>query len=288
MKKIPVNEIMPIIRGAHHTKVPRLHFGPRCNYATQMFYLVKGQAKAEINEMVYLLDPGDFILYGPEDFHYLSHIGTDKVVFDTVNFSWNLDVAQNFVVKNDHVLKLDVDYFSKADKKVVIEGLPEIPFKIHISGNYRLKLESLLSEIGCSFKRKDNLNNLRLTGLLMEAIHLIISIHSEPEKQQSMTWSQRFNNYLEENYTDPDLNRKKAAHDLGISESYLTALLRKQLQTNFTERLNSVRMTKAMDMLHFSNMSIKEIADAVGFANYSYFVSRFRQTFNRTPGSFKK
>jgi len=285
--KINISEIMPIIRGGNYTEVPRLQFGPRCNYATQFFYLVKGRVNAEINGIKYDLNSGDFILYGPYDIHCLTSVGTEQVVFSTINFSWNRDVAVNIQVGNQHVPGLDEDYYLKSDKKVLVAGLPSIPFILHIPETLQSMLETLLSEIGCNFRNSDEVEKLRFTGLLMEVFHLIIAINNESEKLRPMTWVQQFTSYLNENFANQTLNRKEAGKDLGISESYLTALLRKHLRTNFTDSLTSIRMTKAVEMLNYSDMSIKEVANSAGFANYSYFVFRFHQIYKQTPGKFR-
>jgi AraC-like DNA-binding protein len=288
LQKITLAEIMPLIRGANYTKVARLQFGPRCNYASQFFYLVKGSVNVEINEMKYNMNPGDFILYGPYDIHCLTSIGTEQVIFSTVNFSWNHDVAVNLHVANQTVPYPDEDYLKKADIKVIIDDLPVLPFLLHIPECNRNMLEKLLLEIGNNFRNSDELARLRLTGLLMEVFHIIITVKNDPEALRPMTWVQRFNSYLDENFADTALDRKHVSKALGISESYLTALLRKHLHSNFTNCLTSVRMSKAVEMLTYSDMSIKEVANFAGFSNYSYFVSRFRQVYKRTPGELSR
>lgn len=287
IKKVKAAEIMPIIRGANYTKVPRLLFGPRCNYATQFFYLIKGRVNAEINGIKYNMNPGDFLLYGPYDIHCLSSVGMDQVLFSTINFSWNKDIAVNLMVGNQNVPFPDKDYGKKADIKVSVDHLPALPFLLRVPESTRYMLEKLLSEIGQKFKMQNEYESVRLTGLLMEVLHIIITINNEPEKLRPITWMQKFNNYLDENFADTKLNRKNVSKALGVSESYLTALLRKHLNSNFTDSLTSVRMSKALEMITYTNMSIKEVADFAGFSNYSYFVSRFRHVFKITPGEFR-
>jgi two-component system response regulator YesN len=95
-----------------------------------------------------------------------------------------------------------------------------------------------------------------------------------------------FRKYIDESYRNK-LNRNNVSNVLGISESYLTALLRKELNTNFTDYLTSTRMQKAMELLQYSNLSTKEISTAVGFQDYNYFVARFRQIHSKPPGTFR-
>ena len=287
IKKVKTADIMPIIRGATYTKVPRLLFGPRCNYATQIFYLIKGSVNAEINEKKYNMNPGDLILYGPYDVHCLTSVGTEQVLFSTINFSWNKEIAVNLLVANQTVPFPDEDYCKKADIKVSVDHLPALPFLLRVPESSRYMLEKLLSEIGEKFKVPNEYESVRLTGLLMEVLHIIITINNEPEKLRPMTLMQKFNNYLDKNFANTKLNRKNVSKALGVSESYLTALLRKHLNSNFTDSLTSVRMSKALEMITYSDMSIKEVADFAGFSNYTYFVSRFRHVFHITPGAFR-
>lgn len=93
--------------------------------------------------------------------------------------------------------------------------------------------------------------------------------------------------FVQKNFAS-DINRAAVAHYAGISESRLTALMRRDMHCNFTEYLTSVRMDAAIELLLYSRLNIKEIAMQTGFNDYSYFVSAFRKRYGVTPGTVRR
>ena len=55
----------------------------------------------------------------------------------------------------------------------------------------------------------------------------------------------------------------------------------------FVEYLNDYRLTIAAQLLSTSDISILEIASAVGFDNLSYFNRLFKRKFHDTPGHYR-
>jgi len=92
--------------------------------------------------------------------------------------------------------------------------------------------------------------------------------------------------FVSENYAS-EISRYDAAKAAGVSESHLTALLRKELKSNFTELLTKARMDAACELLQFSGMSVKEIAARCGFQDCSYFVALFKKLHGRPPGEWR-
>ena len=80
-----------------------------------------------------------------------------------------------------------------------------------------------------------------------------------------------------------DLLYGDVAARIGISESYLTALLLKHRHMNFTECLNAARLKAALELLQYSNLPINEIAEAVGF-NSQLFRGAVPETARRSAG----
>jgi AraC-like DNA-binding protein len=52
--------------------------------------------------------------------------------------------------------------------------------------------------------------------------------------------------------------------------------------------LNHVRLTNGARLLHDTTRSIADVADAVGFADQSYFDRRFKRAFGQSPREFRQ
>ncbi len=92
--------------------------------------------------------------------------------------------------------------------------------------------------------------------------------------------------YLKEHYRD-DLNIKKLAEFLKISESYLSRLFKMETGYTFIEYLTHYRIKKAIELLKDKMVKVYEIADLVGYADSRYFSALFRKYVGVTPSEFK-
>jgi len=287
MRKLTLQQINPLVRGANYASMKPLSFGPRINYGYQLFYVFHGNGAGRINENNFDLRPGLIAIYGPGDIHEFKSYGHETMIFATIYFSWEKVDAKRMSTTNQNVTQLSKDYWDLSDPKVSIDGFQSIPFVLEIPVKERLKLEILLRDTGNSFRQsEDSLLHLKHKSALLGIIYELMKFKRDASGHLEHHIIRRFREYVKKHQAE-ELKRGNVSRFLGISESYLTALLRKELNTNFTAYLTAIRMQKAMELLQYSNLSVKEIAVSVGFRDYNYFVARFRQLHAKPPGTFR-
>jgi two-component system response regulator YesN len=81
---------------------------------------------------------------------------------------------------------------------------------------------------------------------------------------------------------------KKIAGKFCVSESYLCELFKKQSGDTVFGFYIKTRLHNARRLLQYSAMSMKEIAQASGFNDYSYFNRSFKKLFGFTPEALRK
>lgn len=92
--------------------------------------------------------------------------------------------------------------------------------------------------------------------------------------------------YLGENFGQNITLGHLAAHFF-LSETYLCELFKKNTGCTVLNFLIQIRLHNACLLLGESDMSIKEIAAAVGFNDYSYFGRIFRRKTGKTPDQYR-
>jgi AraC-like DNA-binding protein/mannose-6-phosphate isomerase-like protein (cupin superfamily) len=287
MRRLTLEQVNPVVRGANYASMKPLKFGPRINYGYQLFYVFSGTGTGCINKNELELHPGLIAIYGPGDVHEFRSRGHEAMTFATIYFSWEKVDAKRMATANHSVTELSDEYWRLADPKVSVSGFPAIPFISGLPPQECIMLETLLRETANSFRSSnDLLQQLKYKSALLRIFYEIIKIKQDNSGYTEHRIIRSFRKYIDESYRNK-LNRNNVSNVLGISESYLTALLRKELNTNFTDYLTSTRMQKAMELLQYSNLSTKEISTAVGFQDYNYFVARFRQIHSKPPGTFR-
>ena len=98
----------------------------------------------------------------------------------------------------------------------------------------------------------------------------------------------RFKQLVEERYDDPALSVRSLSTALGVHRSTLTRLVARHCGMPPQEYLTGFRLQIAMQMLHESAVSIKEIAEATGFSDQNYFGKVFLKRLGKTPTQMRR
>ena len=133
----------------------------------------------------------------------------------------------------------------------------------------------------------NNFVNWAMIAVNPPIINKIFKVFDANKRNLSHPVIAEFKNYTQSHYRE-NLNRRKVSKAIGVSESYLTALLKQHSKTNFTDYLTKIRLEKAMELIEYSNLKIKEICAATGFNSVSYFVRKFGVYYGKSPNRFRR
>ncbi len=91
----------------------------------------------------------------------------------------------------------------------------------------------------------------------------------------------------QKHYTEA-LTLTAIAEKFGFSTSYITKLFRNFLGKGTVYYVNDLRLSAACEYLIFSNLTIGEISNRIGFQNQYYFDRLFKRKYSVTPKEFRK
>lgn len=92
--------------------------------------------------------------------------------------------------------------------------------------------------------------------------------------------------YLENHYTERDISIKKIAGIYAYSEKYLSHLFKQNMNQNFSEYLNKLRINHAIRCIRTSMTNITEISAACGYSDPLYFSKVFKKHTGMSPKGF--
>ncbi|MCR8631592.1 response regulator transcription factor [Paenibacillus radicis (ex Xue et al. 2023)] len=78
------------------------------------------------------------------------------------------------------------------------------------------------------------------------------------------------------------------AEQVYLTPSYLSYLFKKEMGVNIVKYIVSYRFEKAAALLCGTNMKIIDISVEVGYENYPYFCSQFKNYFGTTPAKYRE
>jgi AraC-like DNA-binding protein len=94
--------------------------------------------------------------------------------------------------------------------------------------------------------------------------------------------------FIATNFTDPALDLERVVAATGTNRTKINNVLKSELGMTFTNHLNKLRLTEAARQLaETREMTVAEIAGAVGYANVSYFNRLFKEAYGCTPKAFR-
>ena len=92
---------------------------------------------------------------------------------------------------------------------------------------------------------------------------------------------------IEANLTKTDLSVEEVARSLGISRMQLYRKVKAVLGTGVTDFIQSLRLTKAREMLLDDTLTVTEVAYELGFSSPSYFSTSFKTRYQISPSEFR-
>lgn len=133
------------------------------------------------------------------------------------------------------------------------------------------------------------------TNLVYSAIVLMHFLGSFSFEQQ-FGWQKEINerdvtgkaiNFMRTNI-NRKLNLQEIAEQCNISVSHFCLVFKKSTSHTPVEYFNNLRIQRACELLDFTSMSVKSIADNLGFSDAFYFSRVFKKVIGQSPGSYRR
>ncbi|MBU5310610.1 AraC family transcriptional regulator [Tissierella carlieri] len=74
---------------------------------------------------------------------------------------------------------------------------------------------------------------------------------------------------------------------LGLNKCYFCNLFKKETGITYSNYVNKIRIEKSKKLLHHTNLSILEVALAVGYNNQNYYNMAFKRLIGTTPLKYR-
>lgn len=89
------------------------------------------------------------------------------------------------------------------------------------------------------------------------------------------------------NYYHEDISLQSAAAKINVNPSYLSRIFKQETGENFINYLTRVRIDKAKSLLANKALRVYEVAEQVGYHNYTYFSKIFKKVTGMSPEDYR-
>ena len=243
----------------------RHRFGPslRDNYIVH--FVISGKGRYTVNDATHHLGAGDFFLIRPNELVDYEADAEDPWEYYWIGFSGN---------KVKEILHTNgigaTDYIGQVGAKEELRGkFAHFMQSDFFDDSQKLANQALFCDIFSFFK----IHN--------EAMRMDIRI------SRTKKYSEAFLLYVENNYYREDLTIEEIAKSMYLHPSYFSQVIKEELGLAALKYLNLYRMNKAGQLLKTTELSVEEIATAVGYQNRHSFSRAFKNRFHSSPTRYK-
>lgn len=149
---------------------------------------------------------------------------------------------------------------------------------------------SLLTELYNLASSSDYIRDMRINEKLGSLLTLLMEQSWHPE---SATISRKrmelaaVKEHLDDHFTEK-IMLEELAEKFFINKFYLSKIFKETYGTTVNNYLISKRITRAKQLLRFTNMTVDEIGVAVGMGDANYFSRMFRKVEGISPREYRK
>jgi AraC-like DNA-binding protein len=150
--------------------------------------------------------------------------------------------------------------------------------------DYNLRSEDILQNIK-HIKYKSR-NHIVAASRILETCtcYMLLKEMITPKSDKIVTEAKH---YIEEHLSE-DIDIREMCNRLNVSRTRLYEIFSDNCKTGVGNYIRNVRLERAKQLLKGTDMSIADIADAVGFSDYNYFSRVYKAHFGKSPKTYRR
>lgn len=252
---------------------------PMCHYHNyyEFYYLKSGKRYYFIKDKTYLISAGTAVLINKYVIH--STETYENAAYDRILFNFSDDYIEGLLSALGEPSLISEIFSASGIVKLSEEILP--------------LFESILFSMLTEYERCGGTDSPFLKCSVLELLMLLRaqggSLHRAEDvgiKLPHQTVSEIIG-YINNNYFD-DINLESICERFYISPSHFSRIFKRVSGCGFTEYVNNVRIKEALRLVKETDMSITEIAAAVGYKSITHFGRVFQKTVGVSPTEYRK
>lgn len=241
------------------------HTSTRTNLLSFLCFIVlSGKGELSYEEQIYQLSEGDCVFIDCRKAY----------IHSTSNDLWSLQWCHFYAPS----LPAVYEKYKERGGRPVFHSDDLTPFRLLLTDLYNLASSS------------DYIRDMRINEKLGSLLTLLMEQSWHPE---SVTVSRKrmelaaVREYLDEYFTEK-IMLEELAEKFFINKFYLSKIFKETYGTTVNNYLISKRITRAKQLLRFTDMTVDEVGVAVGMGDANYFSRMFRKVEGISPREYRK
>ena len=248
----------------------------------EISYVRDGSGRYEVEESVFDVQPGDFVIIRSNERHRVTYSPKDTLYETVMHFERSLICAS----EDDRFNSRDLDLFL---------ATPSADFhRIRARDEENQRLARLLTDIQAEYRRKPSLYDMMIKSKLLTLVTLLmrhsgmettVNPHESARQRETVRRLDRITGFIRQSSAS-DISLTDVAAQFSMNASYFSSYFHKHLGVTFSEFLAQVRVEDAIPLLRAGRMRVIDIAYECGFNTPASFYRAFRTVTGTTPRAY--
>lgn len=255
----------------------------------QINYVSRGKGFHFINKKKFKIIKGDIFVIPP----YVPHL--IKPSNDSDIKIYEFEFVPEFVNQNFESIENVEAFFDFAYIEPFLVAESQVKPRLNLVGKIQVEIENILTEALSEYKDKKPGYLLVIKSLLLKLLVIVgreFTVGLENSESRNAFDRHRDSifgaiKYIDEHYED-DLSVEEVAKKFMLSQSYFSYLFKAITSKTFTEYVNGIRISRAMELLRNTDKRVIDICFDTGFRNVNHFNRLFRQQTGISPLLYRK
>ncbi len=255
----------------------------------QINYVCQGKGGHYINKQEFKIIKGDIFVIPPYVPHKINTCSESTVQI------FEFEFIPEFVNQNFESIENVESFFDFAYIEPFLVGESKVRPRLNLVGRIQVETENILNEVLTEYTERRSGYLLIIKSLLLKLLVMVgREFTRELQNSDSLPAFNRHRDsifgaikYIDRNY-DKELSVEDVAKISMLSQSYFSYLFKSITAKTFTEYLNDLRISKAMELLRSTDKRVLDICYDVGFNNVNHFNRLFRQKTGITPMVYRR
>lgn len=270
---------------------------PHWHYFVEILYVFEGNLLVTCNEHSYQLTPGCMFLLPPQAIHAVYNSSkSDKFYYACIKFNINrIQLVGNYLpnlnVQLRKIAQLG-EWSTNANHQPLHIKKPPLLFAETDFKNKNLTsfFHELVEETSNRYYGYNSYIYTKLSGLMIKLLRVWyyhgISVQTDSILEKDEYSMQDVLIYIDE-HSHENINIEQLAHMCNMSYSYFAKVFHRQYGQSCKHYIEFIRLSKAENLLLFTDLDLTTIASETGFSDCSHLIRSFRKNFQITPKQFR-
>ena len=283
VQKINFEEIRPFVRYAKIWHFPSDYDAKDLKaYDNRLLYFFDGKALVQIGDETFSAERGSLFLWSPDYTYSLKADGEDFSVL-VINFDYTMATKDCSLA----IPMVEAKKYDESLRTETVEFLNAPQFNTYIYSKNMRSIEMDFLAIDNEFINPQHNYVMMLSSMMTT---LLVKIYRRLAQQRhSISTSMLVNGvieYIQKNYANDISNASIGAH-FNYHPNYINRSMLNSTGQSLHQYVISVRVLHALELIQTTDMSITEIAKAVGFKSIKHFSQSFKKIYGFSPTHFK-